>query len=92
MAAYIFVEQADNLGIPTPIDHSIIDYHRQLVIAALGDKKSAVTQLAAQKFPHPSVLPMLALAQQIMGYQRDFWIGRSRHLLQHFLQLGRHSR
>jgi hypothetical protein len=59
-AVFLFLETADRLGIPTPIDYTNINEHLELITAALKQQESQ-----SYDFPFPSAptLNQLALAQ-----------------------------
>lgn len=58
-AAYIFLETADRLGIPTPIDYGRTTDHRELINALLNSKHADLDA----PFPELFMLTWLALAQ-----------------------------
>jgi hypothetical protein len=58
-AVYNFLEQADGLGIATPLNYSMMRHHVALINAAMNDRDVDLTE----EFPHPDVLPSIALAQ-----------------------------
>lgn len=58
-AVHLFLESADELGIPTPIDYRIVQEHSDLLQAAFNDKEFPY----AKPFPSTSLLPGMALAQ-----------------------------
>jgi len=57
-AVHLFLEQADKLGIATPLDYSSLTVHQELLSAALNQKP-----IPDEPFPHIRVLPGVALAQ-----------------------------
>jgi hypothetical protein len=59
LAVKLFLEQADKLGIPTPLDYTTAQLHSELIAAALqnGDFD------ASDPFPDPRLYAGLALAQ-----------------------------
>jgi hypothetical protein len=59
-AAFLFLETADRLGIPTPIDYTNINEHLELITAALKQQES---QSYDSPFPSARTLNQLALAQ-----------------------------
>jgi hypothetical protein len=58
-AVHIFLEQADRLGIATPLDYTQSRDHSDLITAAMNQREFDYTQ----PFPNPSVRAGLALAQ-----------------------------
>jgi hypothetical protein len=58
-AVHLFLEQADALGIPTPIDYTSLGAHADLILAAWNDGEYDFST----PFPHVSAHSALALAQ-----------------------------
>jgi len=58
-AVFLFLEHADKVGIPTPIDFSNLQEHKALIQAALSDQDEDYSAI----FPAPSLLNGIALAQ-----------------------------
>lgn len=58
-AVYLFLENADKAGIPTPIDFTNLQEHNALIQAALNDQGEDFTV----PFPAPTFLNGMALAQ-----------------------------
>jgi hypothetical protein len=54
-----FLEQADMLGIPTPLDYSALQMHHELINAALEERDTDY----GEPFPNPAIVPGFALAQ-----------------------------
>ena len=59
-AVFLFLEMADRLGIPTPIDYANVNEHSELIHAALNQQKS---ESYDAPFPSARTLNELALAQ-----------------------------
>lgn len=59
-AVFLFLESADRLGIPTPIDYTNMLEHRELINSAL---KQEATALYDAPFPNVRILNQMALAQ-----------------------------
>jgi len=59
-AAFLFLETADRLGIPTPLDYANVHEHSELITAALQQQE---TEKFDAPFPNASTLNELALAQ-----------------------------
>jgi len=58
-AVFLFLENADKVGIPTPINFTNLQQHQELIQAALNDKNEDYSA----DFPAPSLLNGIALAQ-----------------------------
>ena len=58
-AVHLFLESADELGLPTPIDYRLVQEHSELLQAAFNNKNFNY----AEQFPSTSLLPGMALAQ-----------------------------
>lgn len=58
-AVFLFLEYADKVGIPTPIDFTNLREHQELIQAALHDQVEDFTAA----FPAPTLLNGIALAQ-----------------------------
>jgi hypothetical protein len=59
-AVFLFLEEADRLGLPTPIDYTLIHDHSILIDAALNNISSKEID---QPFPNENHLSAMALAQ-----------------------------
>jgi hypothetical protein len=58
-AVHLFLEQADKLGIATPLDYSKSRLHAEVMTAAMNDEDFNYSL----PFPDPAIWPFLALAQ-----------------------------
>lgn len=54
-----FLEEADRLGFQTPLDYRNLGHHTALINAVLNDREPDLSEA----FPHPELLPSVALAQ-----------------------------
>ena len=59
-SVFLFLEHADRIGLPTPIDYSLVNEHTPLLMAALNNQESPAYDAP---FPDDRFLGALALAQ-----------------------------